>query len=140
MTNYFSSGRTHDVGRTASQAPKPTPSQEPERRITVANVSSYLTAEASLHLKGPVTDEVFAERRAHCMSCPSRKTGGSIQDDIGFCSSCGCGVSQRSRLTVKLTMPDSSCPLQKWGKAPGRHRSVVDRAKAWVVQKLLGVG
>ena len=110
----------------------------PPREVTVSNVKKYLTAEASLQLYGPVTDAVFEERKAHCIACPKRMITDKVPDEIGFCASCGCGVSQRSRLTVKLTMPEQKCPLGKWGPAKGRHRKLTDRIKAWFAQTMIG--
>ena len=108
-----------------------------ERNVTPANVKKYLNAEASLHLYGPVPQEVFEERKAQCIACPKRMVTDKIPDEIGFCASCGCGISQRARLTVKLTMPASTCPLGKWGEADGRHPGFIDRIKATIAKWVL---
>lgn len=140
MSGYFRPGVTHKANEAKpAVAADPVISGDPVRELSLRNVGSYLNAEASLHLHGPVSDAVFADRKAKCLSCPSRKVNDKIPDEIGFCSSCGCGVSERSRLTVKLTMPEASCPLKKWDKAPGRHKRLIDRVKAWLVKRIIGV-
>lgn len=111
---------------------------DPKAQVTVANAAKYVTAEMSLQLYGPVPDVIFEERKAQCMSCSSRKVSTTLHDDIGFCSSCGCGVNERSRLTVKLRMPKATCPINRWGEADGRHDGVVDRIKSFIARKILG--
>jgi hypothetical protein len=139
---YFRRGKSYNTDQMpTSKVIKPAETNNapiPERDVSVANVKKYLTAEASLQLYGPVTDEVFEERKAACIACPRRMVTDKIPDEIGFCSSCGCGVSQRARLTVKLTMPEQKCPLGKWGAAKGRHRKLTDRIKAWFAQTMIG--
>jgi hypothetical protein len=110
----------------------------PKAKLTVENVGSYLSAEASLQLRGPVSDEVFELRKAQCVACPSRALSDNLPDEIGYCKSCGCGVSERARLTVKLTMPKTKCPLGKWGEAEGRRPSTIEQAKEWIAKKILG--
>jgi hypothetical protein len=132
--NYSSDDAPKVTIREANAASEP----PPPREITVRNVKKYLTAEASLQLYGPVTDEVFEQRKALCIACPKRMITDKVPDEIGFCAGCGCGVSQRSRLTVKLTMPESKCPLDKWGTSKGRHKKLSDRVKAWFAQMMIG--
>jgi hypothetical protein len=83
-------------------------------KVTVRNVASYVAAEASLAVLGPVASDVFEARKAACMGCEHRATDTDPPDDIGFCRKCGCGTSARARLTIKLTMPAAECPLKKW--------------------------
>lgn len=138
---YFRQGKSYSTDdppkatvreiNAAAEAPAP-------REITVSNVRKYLTAEASLQLYGPVPDSVYEERKAHCIACPKRMVTDKIPDEIGFCAGCGCGISQRARLTVKLTMPEQKCPLGKWDVARGRHRKLRDRIKAWFAQMTIG--
>lgn len=87
----------------------------PRHRPTLANVATYLTAEASLALHGPVPDEVFDHRVATCRGCDLRADG-ETPDSVGYCRSCNCGEWARSRLSVKLTMPAAFCPRGKWQK------------------------
>lgn len=138
MPEYYRVGRKYSDADTLKDERDPKPT-EPVAEVTVSNVGKYLSAEASLMLTGPVPDEVFEARKALCVACPSRVLSDKLPDEIGYCRSCGCGVSERAKLTVKLTMPDTSCPQNKWGRSHGRHRSVIDRAKSWVARKVLGV-
>jgi hypothetical protein len=137
MPEYHRVGKKYTQGDTLKDE-RPPKAGEPVAEVTVSNVGRYLSAEASLMLTGPVPDEVFEARKAQCIGCPSRVLSDQLPDEIGYCRSCGCGVSERSRLTVKLTMPASTCPMNKWGASEGRHRSVVDRAKSWVARKIIG--
>lgn len=102
---YFRSGQSVNL----RSAP-----DNPQRVISLGNAASWAKAEASLVLKGPVSDEVFAKRRAACSGCPELATDTEPKDAIGFCKACGCGTGGRAALTVKLTMPDATCPLKKW--------------------------
>ncbi len=106
--------------------------------FSLKNVGKYMTAEASMALEGPVSDNVFEERASMCRACPSLRQDAIRPDDIGYCNSCGCGVNARSKLTVKLRMPQQKCPLNKWGPAKGHHDSLIDRAKAWLVKRIIG--
>ena len=82
--------------------------------VTVRNIAAYVEAEASLVMQGPVAPEVFEARKAACLGCEHRATNTEPPDEIGFCKKCGCGTAARARLTVKLTMPKATCPLEKW--------------------------
>jgi len=138
---YFRQGKsysTDDLPKATVREINAASETVPEREVTVSNVKKYLTAEASLQLYGPVTDAVYEERKAQCIACPKRMVTDKLPDEIGFCAGCGCGVSQRSRLTVKLTMPEQKCPLGKWGPSPGRHRKLRDRIRAWFAQLTIG--
>lgn len=145
MTRYFASGKSHDATNLLSSPPVPPQAQakleaapEPQREVSLRNVGSYLSAEAGLHLHGPVADEVYEQRKAACMGCDRRVTVDRLPDEIGFCGRCGCGVSEKSRLTVKLRMPGTTCPLAKFGRSPGRHPRLLDRVKSWAARKILG--
>jgi len=137
MPEYHSIGKKYSTGDTGKDNTNPV-SAEPVANPSIANVGKYLSAEASLQLNGPVTDEVFEMRKALCVACPSRVLSDKLPDEIGYCRSCGCGVSERARLTVKLTMPATSCPMNKWGPSEGRHKSPIERAKSWLAKRLLG--
>lgn len=138
MSGYFRVGHTTDVQNPTARPPVVVENAEPIRELTVGNVGRYLGAEASMHLHGPVTDEVYEERKAHCLGCPQRHVSDKVADEIGFCKGCGCGISERARLTVKLRMPATSCPDGKFGKAVGRHPRMIDRARAWLVRRMIG--
>jgi hypothetical protein len=75
----------------------------------------YIKFEISNIKKGKVTNDVFETRKAICLSCPSLLK--SEKDSIGFCNSCGCGLNPRAKMSVKLTVSGSECPLKKWGKS-----------------------
>lgn len=142
MSEYLRAGQTHNLTHIANGTRAKTEDETQEEMdhpadISITNVNRYLTAEASLHLNGPVTDEVFEDRATKCKSCPLLRHSTTLPDEIGYCSGCGCGVNSRSKLTVKLRMPASTCPLNKWAKSEGRHASVIDRLKSWVVKKIL---
>lgn len=87
---------------------------QPKAVVSLGNAASWLKAEASLVVDGPVSPEVFAVRRQACESCPELATDTDPKDDIGFCRACGCGTGARAALTVKLTMPAATCPKQRW--------------------------
>jgi len=68
--NYIPVGRTTSAKDMKPSVPQlPVVKDEPpmERNVTPANVKKYLNAEASLHLYGPVPQEVFEERKAQCI-------------------------------------------------------------------------
>lgn len=74
--------------------------------------ASYVRAEASLLILGPVSRETFETRKIACMSCDHRVE--SDGDSIGYCGVCGCGSRKRAMLTIKATMPFATCPLKRW--------------------------
>lgn len=78
-------------------------------------VKQYIAFELSNVREGKVTKDVFEERKLKCLSCPSLLK--TKTDKIGICNSCGCGANPRARLSVKLTVAGSECPLKKWGKS-----------------------
>jgi hypothetical protein len=135
---YYAVNQRYSMTRDTGKIDTPPTNETPVAKPSVGNVAKYLSAEASLQLHGPVSDDVFAERKAQCVACPNRVLSDQLPDEIGYCRACGCGVSERSRLTVKLTMPAATCPAKRWQPAEGRHRSVIDRAKSWAARKLLG--
>lgn len=126
MSNQYLNGISH--GKSQPQ---------PRAEITAANVQSYVTAELSLQLYGPVSAKVQAERVAACTGCELRMQSDSAPDTVGYCKGCGCGVNPRSRLSVKTTMPEASCPKGKWGTAPAQHPNLLRRARAWLLKKLM---
>ncbi len=76
----------------------------------VANMASYLRAEASLALSGPLDVSVVANRLSACSACVHMTRSG----DLMFCSVCGCGTNARAELSIKATMPLARCPKGKW--------------------------
>lgn len=93
-----------------------------ERRgtwLTLRQAWSYIRAEASAMIRGPVAEQVYQRRMAECVGCEHRIP--SDVDVVGWCKACGCGTGPRALLTVKGRMPEAECPLQppKWGKEEG---------------------
>ena len=74
---------------------------------------SYVRAEASLLVSGPLDPHAVALRLAQCMDCSARVPSAQV----GFCSACRCPHWRRSELSVKATMPAATCPLDRWAKA-----------------------
>jgi len=103
--------------------------EEQKTKFSVKNVVNYLKAEQSLATQGPVSLTVFEERKAICGECPHRKTHEQIPDELGFCTKCGCGANPRARLTNKIKMPQTSCPLDKWGTSTGIYKGVAGKLK-----------
>jgi hypothetical protein len=86
-------------------------------QVAEAKVKTYLRAELSLLVLGPVSDAVALDRATACRTCPKRNP--SPDDPLGYCGSCGCGQRKRARLTVKGLMPLASCPINRWGESTG---------------------
>ena len=79
--------------------------------------ASYVSAEASLAIDGPISDEQYAVRMSHCSACehldaPPRTVEST--GTVGFCKRCGCGRNGRAELSIKGRMPKATCPLGKW--------------------------
>jgi len=99
-----------------------------ERRVT-----QYLAAEAKHALRGPAPAEVVEQRIALCRACPGRVDvfhGHTDDGGIGFCTKCGCPASQRSKLSVKLTIAGTACPLKKFGAVDGTGGSLASAVQA----------
>lgn len=79
----------------------------------IGKARSYLAAEVSLVVSGPVSAEEHARRVTVCRQCPSLVP--SEDDPVGYCGACGCGTRSRARLhESKAWMPRATCPLGKW--------------------------
>lgn len=91
--------------------------QRPGRTLRMA--WSYLRAELSAMIRGPVSEAVYQQRMGACMDCPRRIA--TPLDEVGFCGACGCGQTPQSALTVKGRMPAATCPLPqpRWMAADG---------------------
>ena len=135
--SYISSFQTVHPNQEQAAPPQPRVQEEPKAEYTVSNAKKYINAELSLQLYGPVPDDVIESRRKSCMECPARFSSSHLADSVGFCKACGCGVSARSRLSVKIQMPDSECPSKKWAKANGRHKTFKDRLKSWLIRRII---
>lgn len=135
--SYISSFQTVHPNADQNASSKERVAEDPKPEYTVRNAKKYINAELSLQLHGPVPNEVAEERKNKCLGCPSRFSSTQLADSIGFCKACGCGVSARSRLSVKIQMPDSECPSKKWLKSQGRHKRFRDRIKSWLIRKII---
>jgi len=100
-------------------------------------VSNYVAAEMSLFTQGPVSLIVFEERKQKCMECP-KLIKKPEKDEIGFCGACGCGERKRAGLSIKLHMPNATCPLNKWDKEKGEGVSQLKRIGG-IINQLKGV-
>ncbi len=100
----ISSRRTASPRQAKPQKP---PKQLPEvgpPEITLANAMAWIQAETLTKLKGPVSLPVIEVRTAGCLSCPHRGQKRAKPDEIGYCLVCGCGDSERGRLSRKIAM------------------------------------
>lgn len=120
--SYFHDGeervRCFEVDADGELVPSPCPVREPEVPPEggpglLAQAASWLRAEASLALEGPLAAEAVEARLAQCRSCPDREPLPAPQ--VGWCKACGCPQSGRAELTVKATMPAAACPRGRWG-------------------------
>jgi hypothetical protein len=103
------------------------------QRSLLNKTKSYLKAEAKHAWGGPAPMQVFEERLKACLACPGRVDElDGISDDggVGFCTKCGCGANQRSRLSVKLTLAGVPCPLGKFGVVEGTGGTIASAVEA----------
>lgn len=94
---------------------------------------SYSKAEGSQILGGKVSQEMYEARKKICLECPHKVNNKPEEEDIGWCTKCGCGSkNKRAALSNKLWMPGLECPLKKFGKAKGEGfntGAVIDSVK-----------
>lgn len=90
-------------------------SPELPRRSLLSKATSWAKAEASLVVKGPVTNDEFLRRLETCNGCPDLKRS-EDPTKLGWCSKCGCGDRARAELTIKGRMPAATCPYHLWLK------------------------
>lgn len=126
MPTYFAPGVkyiTRGDGSIRRADPRPLEQaisqHRPRFRVTIAQAWSYIRAELSAAIRGPVSDQVYAARMAACSGCEHVQE--SPTDPVGLCGACGCGASPRAMLTVKGRMPEATCPLTppRWSAADG---------------------
>jgi len=103
--------------------------------ITPKNIYSYLRAEYSNIEQGPVSLPVYEERKKICGQCPKRMFPEGYSDPLGFCTECGCGANPRAQLTVKLKLPATSCPLDKWGESTGIYEGMWGRIRYIITRR-----
>ena len=110
---------------------------EPSRVINVKNAKKAISAVVSLQMYGPVDSSVFEDRKAKCLACPALRTKQKIEDDIGFCSECGCGIAPHAALSVKLHMPKATCPRSSWLPTNPESASTIGKAADWLLKKII---
>lgn len=106
---------------------------EGEKARIAKKAAQYLGVEARHALGGPAPAAVFEERMRLCMACPGRVDElEGLRDDggVGFCTKCGCGANQRSKLSVKLTLAGVECPLGKFKKVEGTGGTIASAVEA----------
>jgi len=94
-------------------------------KVLLHNIKQYLKVEVRHATQGPASRREVKKRIDLCKACPSRvevMEGKTDPGGIGFCSSCGCGASRRSALSVKLTLAGVACPLRKFGPVKGEEK------------------
>lgn len=105
---------------------------EHSKNPTEVKIKSYAKAEMSQIIQGKVSEEIFHERKEQCLSCERRINPHPEGESIGWCTSCGCGITPRAALSQKLYIPTISCPLNKFGPAKGggfNSKDVLDSVK-----------
>ena len=109
-------------------------------KVTPKNILSYFKAEISNIEQGPVSLPIYEERKQICGECPHRKFVDGYKDPLGFCTKCGCGANPRAQLTVKLKLPATSCPINKWGESKGVYESLWGKFKYILSRNKKGQG
>ena len=107
--------------------------QQANERKFGSRARRYLAAEAKHAWGGPAPAAVFEERMRLCLACPGRVDElEGMRDDggVGFCTKCGCGANQRSKLSVKLTLAGVECPLGKFKKVEGTGGTIASAVEA----------
>ena len=103
--------------------------------LSPKNIYSYLRAEYSNIEQGPVSLPVYEERKRICGECPHRMFPEGYHDPLGFCTECGCGANPRAQLTIKLKLPATSCPLDKWGESTGIYEGMWGRIRYIITRR-----
>ena len=92
----------------AGHGPAPTPS-------VLERAHSWMRAELSLRLEGPLPDAAYDARIATCRACPELEPLNPPQ--VGTCKACGCGSNPRAEISIKARMPAATCPRALWESA-----------------------
>ncbi|MEY4386971.1 MAG: hypothetical protein RLY20_2254 [Verrucomicrobiota bacterium] len=106
---------------------------EGEKARLAKKAAQYIGVEARHAWGGPAPAAVFEERMRLCLACPWRVDElEGMRDDggVGFCTKCGCGANQRSKLSVKLTLAGVECPLGKFAKVEGTGGTIASAVEA----------
>ena len=75
---------------------------------------SFIQAMASKVFEPPASEEMQAERLNTCYSCEFFQVAFDTPEQIGHCSTCGCGKSKMTSLPEKAKILKSSCPKGFW--------------------------
>lgn len=95
------------------QVTVPEPPKPVRKPGFLRKAASYLKAEASMLVNGPVGEDEYMARVAECLKCPQLQK--SVEpEQMGWCKACGCGQARRAELTVKARMPKAKCPAGLW--------------------------
>lgn len=80
----------------------------------MARAVSFIQAMASKVFELPATEEMQAERLNTCYSCEFFQIAFDAPEQVGHCSTCGCGKSKMTSLPEKAKILKSSCPKGFW--------------------------
>jgi hypothetical protein len=80
----------------------------------MARALSFIQAMASKVFELPATEEMQAARLNTCYSCEFFQVAFDAPEQIGHCSTCGCGKGKMSSLSEKAKILKSSCPKGYW--------------------------
>ena len=75
---------------------------------------SFIQAMASKVFELPATEEMQAARLNTCYACEFFQVDFDSPEQIGHCSTCGCGKSKFTSLSEKAKILKSSCPKGFW--------------------------
>jgi hypothetical protein len=99
-----------------------------QRKYSIAaKVAKPLTF-ALAQIPLPVSEDVMARRQASCASCEWRSPSERFAGDY-FCRACGCGDTERARLSTKYHKRIVFCRKRKdgWADAATNRRRTPDR-------------
>ena len=80
----------------------------------MARAVSFIQAMASKVFELPATEEMQAARLNTCYSCEFFQVALEAPEQIGHCSTCGCGKNKITSLPEKAKILRSSCPKGFW--------------------------
>ena len=80
----------------------------------IARAVSFIQAMASKVFELPATEEMQAARMNTCYSCEFFQVAFDEPEQIGHCSTCGCGKGKMASLPEKAKILKSSCPKGYW--------------------------
>ena len=75
---------------------------------------SFIQAMASKVFEPPASEEMQAARLNTCYSCEFFQIAFDTPEQVGHCSTCGCGKSKMTSLPEKAKILKSSCPKGFW--------------------------